>query len=88
MGKGVSLLVKFLRGLVIAILAILTAGAAFCVLLMSVLYLASLMEPVLGGFRYIVSLIATVLIANFVCCKIVKPVCDVSFRNRRKKKSS
>lgn len=87
MAKTFNIVVKLLRGIIIAILAILTAGAAFGVLLMCVLYFGDLLEPYLGGARYFVSLIATILIANFVCCKIVKPACEVTFGKRGKQRT-
>ena len=66
-------------GMIIA--AIIGIAALFGVFLLLVITLGDLMRPYVGDFSYLVSLIASIIAVNIICCKIIKPVCRVTFRD-------
>lgn len=68
------------RKIAIIIAAIIGIAALFGLFLLSVITLGDLMRPYVGDFSYLVSLIASIMAVNIICCKIIKPVCRVTFR--------
>ncbi len=70
------------RKTVIIVAAIIGIPTFFGVLLLTVVTLGDLLRPFIGDFSYLVSLIAAIVAANIICCKIIKPVCQVTFRNK------
>ena len=70
------------RKIAITIIAIIGACILFGLLLFSVVWLGDVLHPIFGDFAYLVSLIVTIAGANFICCKIIKPVCEVKFRDK------
>jgi len=68
------------RKIAIIIAAIIGIAALFGLFLLSVITLGDLMRPYVGDFSYLVSLIASIVAVNIICCKIIKPVCRVTFR--------
>ena len=69
------------RKIAIIIAVIIGIAAFFGVFLLSVITLGDLMRPYVGDFSYLVSLIASIVVVNIICCKIIKPVCRVTFRD-------
>ena len=69
------------RKIAIIIAVIIGIAAFFGVFLLSVSTLGDLMRPYVGNFSYLVSLIASIIAVNIICCKIIKPVCRVTFRD-------
>ena len=69
------------RKIAIIIAVIIGIAAFFGVFLLSVITLGDLMRPYVGDFSYLVSLIASIIAVNIICCKIIKPVCRVTFRD-------
>ncbi len=72
------------RKIAILIAVIIAITALFGVFLLSVISLGDLMHPYAGNFSYLVSLIAVIVAVNIICCKIIKPVCQVKFGDRSK----
>lgn len=70
------------RQIAIIIAAILGIAALFGLFLLSVITLGDLMHTYVGDFSYLVSLIASIVAVNIICCKIIKPVCRVTFRDK------
>jgi len=68
------------RKIAIIVVAIIGIAALFGLMLLSTATLGDLLRPYLGNFSYLVSLIATIVVINIICCKIIKPVCQVKFR--------
>ena len=66
----------------ISITAVAVASALFGLLLFSTLKLGDILNPFLGDFSYPVAMIATIAVVNFICCKIIKPVCEVKFGDK------
>ena len=71
------------RKLVMTTLAILAIAGLFCLLLLSVVRLGDYLQPVLGNISYLLAFILAIVAVNIICCKIIKPVCEV----KREKKS-
>lgn len=63
----------------ISMSAVIVASALFGLLLFSTIKLGDILNPFLGDFAYPVAMIATIAAVNFICCKIIKPVCEVKF---------
>ena len=70
------------RKIAIVVVAIIGIAALFGLILLSTATLGDLLRPFLGNFGYLVSLIATIVAINIICCKIIKPVCQVKFRGK------
>jgi cytochrome c biogenesis protein CcdA len=82
MNKGMLKTENFARKVVIVIFAIIGVCVLFGLLLFSVAWLGDVLHPIFSDFAYLVSLIITIAGANFICCKIIKPVCEVKFRDK------
>ena len=82
MDKETTKSAGFVRKIAIVIAVIIAITALFGVFLLSVISLGDLMHPYAGNFSYLVSLIAVIVVVNIICCKIIKPVCRVKFRNK------
>ena len=66
----------------ISIAVVIVASALFGLLLFSTIKLGDILHPFLGVFSYPVAMIATIAVVNFICCKIIKPVCEVKFGDK------
>jgi hypothetical protein len=66
----------------ISITAVIVASALFGLLLFSTIKLGDILNPFFGDFAYPVAMIATIAVVNFICCKIIKPVCEVKFGDK------
>jgi hypothetical protein len=73
-----------IRKIAIIVVAIIGIAVLFGLILLSTATLGDLLRPFLGSFSYLVSLIATIVAINIICCKIIKPVCQVKFRGNTK----
>ena len=70
------------RKITIIVAVIIGIAALFGLILLSTAVLGDLLRPFLGSFSYLISLIATIVAINFICCKIIKPVCEVKLRGK------
>ena len=71
------------RKIAIIAAAIIGIVVLFGLILLSTATLGDLLRPFLGSFSYLVSLLATIVAVNFICCKIIRPVCKVTFRGNK-----
>ena len=76
------------RKIAIIVVAIFGIVALVGLILLSTATLGDLLRPFLGSFSYLVSLLATIVAVNFICCKIVRPVCKVTFRGNKEAKKN
>ena len=72
-----------LRKFIMTALAIIAIAVLFCLLLLSVVRLGDHLQPLLGNISYLLAFILAIVAVNIICCKIIKPVCEV----KREKKS-
>jgi len=72
------------RKIAIIVVAIIGIAVLFGLILLSTATLGDLLRPFLGNFSYLVSLIVTIVAINIICCKIIKPVCQVKLRGNTK----
>lgn len=72
------------RKVIITTFAIIAIAILFCLLLLSVIKLGDLLHPTLGNASYLIAFIIAIAVINIVCCKIIKPVCEVKRENKAK----
>lgn len=75
------------RKLVMTTLAILAIAGLFCLLLLSVVRLGDYLQPVLGNISYLLAFILAIVAVNIICCKIIKPVCEVKREKKTRKEN-
>lgn len=75
------------RKLIMTALAILAIAGLFCLLLLSVVRLGDYLQPALGNISYLLAFILAIVAVNIICCKIIKPVCEVKREKKTRKEN-